>query len=108
MRPFTRTRRKRSPPPCDTSRVERMLSPIAAPGRWHARKALRGNKQLDARTKCTWRLGGALPGDALVLAPEAPYPLAGGGALRTASLLHYLAGTRAVDLIVFREPAAAD
>ncbi len=28
---------------------------------------------------------------ALLLAPEAPYPLAGGGALRTASLLHYLA-----------------
>ena len=45
---------------------------------------------------------------ALVLAPEAPYPLAGGGALRTASLLHYLARNRAVDLILFRQPGAPD
>ena len=45
---------------------------------------------------------------ALVLAPEAPYPLAGGGALRTASLLEYLAQRRAIDLIVFRQPGAAD
>ncbi|MBZ5728637.1 MAG: glycosyltransferase family 4 protein [Acidobacteriia bacterium] len=45
---------------------------------------------------------------ALVLAPEAPYPLAGGGALRTASLLHYLARTHEVDLIVFRQPGDAN
>lgn len=45
---------------------------------------------------------------ALVLAPEVPYPLAGGGALRTASLLQYLARTRPVDLIVFRQPGAPD
>ena len=44
---------------------------------------------------------------ALVLAPETPYPLAGGGALRTASLLHYLSRTHAVDLIVFRQPGEA-
>lgn len=43
-----------------------------------------------------------------MLAPEAPYPLAGGGALRTASLLHYLAPRYAVDLVVFREPGAPD
>ncbi len=43
-----------------------------------------------------------------MLSPEAPYPLAGGGALRTASLVHYLAKRGAVDLIVFREPGAAD
>jgi glycosyltransferase involved in cell wall biosynthesis len=43
-----------------------------------------------------------------VLAPEAPYPLTGGGALRTASLLHYLAQTHAVDLLVFRQPGAPD
>jgi glycosyltransferase involved in cell wall biosynthesis len=42
---------------------------------------------------------------ALVLAPEAPYPLRGGGALRTASLVQYLARTRPVDLILFRQPA---
>jgi glycosyltransferase involved in cell wall biosynthesis len=45
---------------------------------------------------------------ALILAPEAPYPLAGGGALRTASLLEYLARTYTVDLIVFRQPGAPD
>ncbi len=46
--------------------------------------------------------------EALVLAPESPYPLAGGGALRTASLVHYLAQRGAVDLIVFRQPGAPD
>jgi glycosyltransferase involved in cell wall biosynthesis len=45
---------------------------------------------------------------ALVLAPETPYPLAGGGALRAASLLHYLALRYDVDLVVFRQPGAAD
>jgi len=45
---------------------------------------------------------------ALMLAAEAPYPLAGGGALRTASLLHHLARTYDVDLIMFRQPGAAD
>ncbi len=45
---------------------------------------------------------------ALLLAPESPYPLAGGGALRTASLLHYLARGYEVDLVVFRQPGAAD
>jgi polysaccharide biosynthesis protein PslH len=45
---------------------------------------------------------------ALVLAPEAPYPLAGGGALRTASLVHYLAQAHQVDLLVFRQPGAPD
>jgi polysaccharide biosynthesis protein PslH len=45
---------------------------------------------------------------ALLLSPEAPYPLAGGGALRTASLLEYLAVRYALDVIVFREPGAPD
>jgi polysaccharide biosynthesis protein PslH len=43
---------------------------------------------------------------ALVLAPETPYPMRGGGAIRTASLLHYLAQRNDVDLIVFRQPGA--
>ena len=43
-----------------------------------------------------------------MLAPETPYPMAGGGALRTASLLHYLARKYETDLIVFREPGAPD
>jgi glycosyltransferase involved in cell wall biosynthesis len=45
---------------------------------------------------------------ALLLAPETPYPLMGGGALRTASLLHYLAQAHDVDLIVFRQPGGPD
>lgn len=44
----------------------------------------------------------------MLLAPEVPYPLDGGGALRTASLLQYLAQRYAVDLIVFRQPGAPD
>src|SRR5947209_14257491 len=34
-----------------------------------------------------------------MLSPEAPYPLNGGGAYRTASLLHYFARIAPVDLI---------
>ena len=44
----------------------------------------------------------------LFLSPESPYPLIGGGALRSASLLNFLASHHAVDLIVFREPGAPD
>ncbi len=43
-----------------------------------------------------------------MLAPETPYPLAGGGALRTASLLHHLARRYQVDLVVFQQPGALD
>jgi glycosyltransferase involved in cell wall biosynthesis len=39
-----------------------------------------------------------------MISPEAPYPLDGGGALRTASLLQYLASQYDVDLIAFRHP----
>jgi glycosyltransferase involved in cell wall biosynthesis len=45
---------------------------------------------------------------ALFLSPEAPFPLAGGGALRSASLLEYLGPRYDVDLIVFRQPDAPD
>jgi glycosyltransferase involved in cell wall biosynthesis len=45
---------------------------------------------------------------ALFLSAEAPYPLAGGGAIRSASLLHYLARAYAVDLVVFRQPGDPD
>jgi glycosyltransferase involved in cell wall biosynthesis len=41
-----------------------------------------------------------------MLSPETPYPLHGGGALRTASLLNYLARDFDVDLIVFRHLAS--
>jgi glycosyltransferase involved in cell wall biosynthesis len=46
--------------------------------------------------------------NALFLAPEAPYPLTGGGPLRSASLLHYLARGHHVDVILFRQPGAPD
>jgi glycosyltransferase involved in cell wall biosynthesis len=46
--------------------------------------------------------------NALFISAEAPYPLTGGGALRSASLLNFLARTYAVDMVVFREPGAAD
>jgi glycosyltransferase involved in cell wall biosynthesis len=45
---------------------------------------------------------------ALFLSPEAPWPAVGGGALRSASLLEYLAKRYDVDLVVFREPGAPD
>ena len=45
---------------------------------------------------------------ALFVAPEAPYPVSGGGAIRSASLLEYLGSRYAVDVIVFREPGNAD
>jgi polysaccharide biosynthesis protein PslH len=45
---------------------------------------------------------------AVLVAPEAPYPLAGGGTLRSASLVHYLARRYDLDLIVFRERGEPD
>jgi glycosyltransferase involved in cell wall biosynthesis len=58
------------------------------------------------------KLGPTMPPDlrprALFLSPEAPYPAIGGGALRSASLLEYLAARYVVDVIVFREPSAPD
>ena len=44
---------------------------------------------------------------ALLVAPESPYPMHGGGALRTASLLHHLAAHFTVDLLVFEAPTQA-
>lgn len=45
---------------------------------------------------------------ALVLSPEAPYPLHGGGAIRTACLLQYLAQRMPVDLVTFAVGADRD
>jgi polysaccharide biosynthesis protein PslH len=45
---------------------------------------------------------------ALFLAPEAPYPMAGGGPIRAASVLEYLAQRFSVHAIFFREPGAPD
>ena len=51
-----------------------------------------------------------MPADrsAFVLSPEAPYPVAGGGALRTACILQYLGPRYALDVVTFREPDAPD
>lgn len=43
-----------------------------------------------------------------MLCPEAPYPTIGGGALRTASLLEYLAPRYSADLVIFKEPGLPD
>jgi glycosyltransferase involved in cell wall biosynthesis len=47
--------------------------------------------------------------EVLLVTPEPPYPLHGGGAFRTASLLHYFAGFAQVDLLLLSqgEEAAA-
>ncbi|MEK7753339.1 MAG: glycosyltransferase, partial [Acidobacteriota bacterium] len=51
---------------------------------------------------------GASRRSALILSPEAPYPAVGGGALRTASLVEFLARRYTLDLIIFHEPGAPD
>src|SRR5437762_10572632 len=43
---------------------------------------------------------------ALFVAPEAPYPLVGGGPLRAASMLQYLAQSHTVDAIIFHVPVS--
>jgi len=43
---------------------------------------------------------------ALLVSPEAPYPVRGGGAVRTASVLEYLGRRYELDLIAFRQPGA--
>ncbi|MBK9170217.1 MAG: glycosyltransferase [Bryobacterales bacterium] len=45
---------------------------------------------------------------ALFVAPESPYPTVGGGAMRSASLLEYLAPRYRLDCIVFRQPGHPD
>jgi len=45
---------------------------------------------------------------ALIVCPEPPYPLHGGGALRTAALLNYLAPRYRLDAVFFRQQDWAD
>ncbi len=45
--------------------------------------------------------------EVLLLTPEAPYPLQGGGALRIASLLHYFARFATVDVLLFSQTGAS-
>src|SRR5947209_15519035 len=44
----------------------------------------------------------------LFLSPESPYPVLGGGPLRSASILEYLAGRFEVHAVVFRQPGDSD
>ena len=46
------------------------------------------------------------PRRALFIAPESPYPLHGGGALRSASLVQYLAQSYLLDAVVFHTPGS--
>ena len=45
---------------------------------------------------------------ALLISPEAPYPAIGGGALRTASMIEFLARRYELDVIVFGQPEHSD
>ena len=45
---------------------------------------------------------------ALVISPEPPYPISGGGQMRTASILHGLRRDFEIDLITFQERGAPD
>ena len=45
---------------------------------------------------------------ALVITPESPYPISGGGALRTASLMEYLATRYTLEIVVFCEAGEPD
>ena len=47
-------------------------------------------------------------GDALIVCPESPYPVAGGGPTRTACVLEYLASRYSLDVITFREVGNPD
>src|SRR6185437_7983798 len=88
-----------------------MFAWSGAPAPWRGHRSSRGTVPRASPMRCIRRQGGALPAErtaALMLAPEAPYPLAGGGALRTASLLQYMARHYETDLIVFRQPGAPD
>jgi len=49
--------------------------------------------------------GASVRPQALVVSPEAPYPSIGGGPMRTASLIDYLARRYNIDVITFREDA---
>jgi glycosyltransferase involved in cell wall biosynthesis len=45
---------------------------------------------------------------AFFFSPEVPFPTIGGGALRTASFLHYLGARYHLDLLVFRQPGTPE
>ena len=67
-----------------------------------------GEQPRAKHTKCTRKPVGVFMADALILCPEAPYPVAGGGPLRTACMVEYLASRYELDVIAFREPGAPD
>ena len=50
---------------------------------------------------------GSVTDSVVILTPEPPYPLRGGGAFRIASLIHYFARFTAVDLIFISDSGQA-
>ncbi len=52
--------------------------------------------------------GSASRPSALFVSPEPPFPIIGGGALRSASIFEYLQGRYRTDVITFRQPGAPD
>src|SRR5579862_4499651 len=81
-------------------------------GRCSAPRNFPGRARRGGRGRCMTKPNGDSPAPerprALFFAPEAPYPVEGGGPLRAASLFEYLAARYQVDVIVFREPGARD
>jgi len=103
--------RQRNPPKAGISKPVPALQAVPVTGDLCVRLIGKAENQSHKDFAVHLKKAGGGLGDkprALFLAPEVPYPLAGGGALRSASLLHYLAGRYTVDLIVFRQPGEAD
>ena len=66
-------------------------------GAGNARSVRRSCQRQESRSKRLIR-------SVLMVTPEPPYPLNGGGAFRMASLVHYFAQTADVDLVMFSKP----
>src|SRR5579872_773756 len=103
------TGQKRCPPPLATpSGFSR-----CAPNHWPAPASSPGRAPPVSPTTSTRKPCGAFPIEmssprALLVSPEPPYPMQGGGAIRTASILEHLARGHDVDVIVFRERGSPD
>ena len=103
-------RRRIWPRPCSRALTQPERAPSGERRRCAGAATSPGSARRGSPTRSMRRRGGDSAGERprTVPAPEAPYPLAGGGALRSASLLEYLARRYAVDVVVFREPGAPD
>ena len=95
--------RTRSPTPCGP-RGESAAAQRSARLRPRARRGIfPGRARRAQRTRSMPRCWAGRQMKVVMLSPEPPYPLNGGGAFRTASLLHYFARFAEVDLILISE-----